>query len=105
MRQAAANRPARANSGVADPADRLGEQRLFFGQRAVALDRRLAGHGADGRAPITRPDVGQLGDAVQVHEQRRARQSKVQQRDQALAACQQLGVCAALCERRHRLVE
>src|SRR5919202_3514645 len=105
MRQASADRAARADGGVADPADRLMQQGLGLGQAEMALHGCLARHRPDCRTAVTGRDVRQLGHPVQVNEQSWLSQTKVEERDQALATRQQFRFRAALSEHRHGLVD
>src|SRR5207249_4342529 len=50
-------------------------------------------------------DVGQIGDSVQVDQQAGSRETEIQQRDEALAAGQQLRVRSAVRQRLDGLVQ
>ena len=67
----------------------------------VALPR----HRAEADLAVLLADVGERRDPVQVDERGGPRQAEVQQRHQALAAGQHLGVAAVAAQRRERLVE
>ena len=93
MRQAAAEGAAGADGGVADPAGRLGEQRML----ALRGERTVPGQGADPQAAAGfRADRGQAGDAVDVDEDAGLGQPQCQQRHQALAARDDLALAAGV---------
>ena len=62
----------------------------------AVLERRVAGERADPHAAVRALDAAQLGDAADVDQQRRRRQAQLHQRQQRVAAGQQLRVLAAL---------
>ncbi len=81
-----------ADRGMRDVAQHLREQRRARG--GPALERALPDEGADLEHPGGLADAVEAGQAVDVHQQRRARQAKRHHRDEALAARQHLGVAA-----------
>ena len=98
VRQAAAERAAGADGGVAHPAGGLGEQRML----ALGGERAVPGQGADPQAAAgPRADRVQAGDAVDVDKDAGLGQPQRQQGHQALAARDDLAL-AVLVGRRQR---
>ena len=96
----AAQRPAVAHLLVGD------RRRDHRGQAQVA-GRHLVmrRHRADAGGPVVALDAGQLADPAQVHQQRRRRQPQLHQRQQRVAAGEELRVLAAVAQRAQRRVE
>ena len=99
----------RNRSAVAD--DRIGDlwggvrhNLVARGQQARALRGFVAKQRSDAKRPVPLLDKVQVLDAVDVDQMRRAREAQLQQWDQALAACQHLGVLTKLIEEAKRFV-
>ena len=70
----------------------LVQQRLALAHERRSLDRPLGRHGADGEPAVRLADVVEVGDPAEVEQQLRTREPHVEQRHQALAAGQDLGL-------------
>src|SRR5579864_5383316 len=90
---------------MANPANRLAQQWVAACQACVALDVDLTRHGANRNAAIACPNIGQLADVIEVDQQRWPGQSEIEERNEALATRQHLGVAAASTQRCNGLVE
>jgi hypothetical protein len=86
VRDAADRGAAVADDRVRHQPQRVPQQRLHGVRRLVPLDRRVPGKRAHAHGTVRDPDVGQLGQPVDVDEVRRGGQPHVEQRQQALAA-------------------
>ena len=64
----------------------------------------MQGQRADPQFSVVHADVPQLGKPTDVHERRRAGETEVHHRDQALPAGEELGVVAELGQQRHGLL-
>ena len=84
---------------------RLGDQRHTLGDQRRALDRTLARHGTNDDAVVRLLDIRQGGDAIEIDQHRRLRQTEIHRRHQALTTCQCLGVVAVLGEQRQGFVQ
>ncbi len=99
MGKAAAHGAAISDLGVGDKRHGLDEKGSRFEHRWVPFETSLASHGADAQRAAIRPaNKIELGDAVHVDQQRRFGEAEVEQRNQALAARQDLGVMAVVGE-------
>ncbi len=101
----AADRAAVADLEVADPRDRQAQQGDGGGGGGVLLHGPLAGHGPDLEVAVGALGPLEGGDAVEVDEVVEAREPQRQQRDQALAAGERLGVVAVLGEQPDGVVD
>ena len=103
----------RADQGAAGADDRVGDQgrggghrRLPLGEERGALEVGVPAQRADVQGAVgVDPVVGEVGQVVDVDEQLGRGEAELQQRHQALAAGQHLGLAVALVEQRDRLVE
>ena len=86
-------------------AQRLLDQWRPFPDQFGSFGASLPSHGAKRDAPIELTDLSQLGDAAEVNEHLRTRQSQVEHRHQALAAGKHHAVVAELRTERKRLIE
>ena len=69
------------------------------------LDGSIARHGSDGEPTVPLADVREVRNAIEVDQQVGPGQPEVQQRDQALAAGQELGLAVGRAKRLDGLVE
>jgi hypothetical protein len=69
------------------------------------LDRALARHRADRKLAVLFSDISEIGNAIEIHDQRRPAQAKVEEGHQALATGQQLGVGPAVAQRIEDVVD
>ena len=83
----------------------VGEQRYLLGQQLAGLHVAMAGQGADGHVVAAVADVGQVGQAADVDEHGRRSQAQLHERQQRVAAGQELGVVAVLGQQRQGLVD
>ena len=81
---------------MGDVGDGLAQQRDGLGGGGVVLDPGVAGDGPDPDRVVVDGDLVQLGQPVDVDQVRGGGQAHVEQRDQALAAGQDLAVVADL---------
>ena len=94
VRDRAADRAAVANLRVADEAGRLGDDRALGPQELALLDVPVAREGADrDRVPVVL-DVGEVGDPADVDEQLGPREPQPHEREQRVAAGDELGLLA-----------
>src|SRR5438094_133626 len=103
--EVAADRREVPHQRVGDHLARVVEQRI-----ARANDLRLFQLGfprqrADGEDAVGLADVRETGDAVDVHDVRRAREAQLHQRDEALPSGEDLGLLAESREQRRGVVE
>src|SRR5207249_7910361 len=68
-------------------------------------DRPLTRHRTESHAAPALFDEGEARDPVEIHQRGRARETEIQQRHEALAAGQHLGVAAVAAQQRQRLVD
>ena len=83
-----------AHLGIADLPGDVGQQRHVTLQHLADLEVPVAGQGADDHPVAVLADVGQIGQPADVDQHRRRRQAQLHQRQQRVAAGQQLGVFA-----------
>src|SRR4051794_2421602 len=103
----AAERAARADGVVADPA-RGARQELVAGHElgvAQQLDLAVAREGADAQRVAVAHHVAQVGDAGDVDERGRADEAEVHHRHEALTAGEDLGVLAELGQALERVLD
>ena len=107
MRDAAAERAARADRMMRDVAHDGGREACRADPRTTGLiERRMAHAGANRRACRPRPRAGERFDAVDVDEMRGTRQPERHDRHEALAARQHAAILGRdLRERRDRLID
>ena len=104
MGDRAADRAAVAHLRVADQRGGLRDQRAALGQHRVADEVGVPRERAD-RDPVALvAHVAEVGEAADVDEQRRPREAEPQQRDQRVAAGEELRVLVAA-EQLERLVD
>ena len=72
---------------------------------ACLVDLAMRGARADAQVVVGLDDAVEAGDVAQVDEQGRLRQPELDQRDEAVAARQQLGLAFAILEDPQRLVQ
>ena len=87
---------------VADLAGGVGQDRHLGAEQVARLEVAVAGEGADGDVVAGVADVGQVVQPADVDEHRRRGQPQLHQRQQRVAAGEQLGLVAVLGERRRR---
>ena len=73
-------------------------------QHVGDLEVPVPGEGADGDVVAGVADVGEIAQAADVDQHRRRRQPQLHEREQRVAAGEQLGVVAVLTEQADRLV-
>ena len=105
MRQAAADGAAVARGGQPDVGERLGQQRALGLDKRAGLGIDLAHERTDDEAAVDKPDVVELVTAVDRHDHLGSSQPEVHERNQALAACEDLCVVAVLGQGSNHLVE
>ena len=88
---------------MGDFGDRGLEQGMCGGQALIVQNVAPAHHGAEPHAVGGNLDLAQIDKLAQIDQQRRLRQPERQHRDEALAACEQLGIAVARGKQRHRL--
>ena len=103
--QAAADGPAVADLEMPDPRERIGQERHVPGGERAPLHGALSGHRPDGEAAVPDPDVRQLPDAVEVDQPLGRGEPHVQDREEALAAGEELRRVAMLAELGDGLVD
>ena len=81
-----------AHLRVSDLAGHMGEQRRVTLQHIADLKVAVAGQGPDGDVAAVLPDIGQLGQPADVDQHGGRRQAQLHERQQRVAAGQQLGV-------------
>jgi hypothetical protein len=94
MGEAASDRAPVADRRVADPGQRLGEERASLPDERVALGRPLPRERADVQPAVLLADAVEPGQAGEVDERGRRRQAQVEQRAEALTARERLGLAA-----------
>jgi hypothetical protein len=104
MRQAAAEGAERAHAHVADEPRRLGQHRTATRELGRLLELVVADERADADAAIVHGDVAQR-QRVDVDHDARTSEPIVQDRDEALAACEDLRLVTVLAQQRQRVVE
>jgi hypothetical protein len=70
-----------------------------------SLDGVLTGEGADDHAAVVRANVREIGDAIDVDQRLGMREPEIEQRDEALAARQDLGAIPVIREQAERFVD
>jgi hypothetical protein len=105
VREAPAEGAAVSNRHVADLRGRLGKQRASPRDERVALYAAVADERSDRQPRVRFLHLGEAADAVHVHENGRPHQPEVEERPQALAARERLGVAPEACEQLERLLE
>ena len=98
MGDRATDRAAVTHLRVADVAGRVLQQRGVLGEQVGVLDVVVPGERADGDVVAVLADVAQVAEAADVDEHARLRQAQLHQRQQAVAAGDQLGLVAVLAE-------
>ena len=104
MGDRAADRAAVTDLRIADMAGGMGQQRRVLVQQIGGLDVAVAGEGADRDVVAAVTDVRQVGDAADVDQHRRLGQAQLHQRQQAVAAGEELGLVTVLTDEAHRLL-
>jgi hypothetical protein len=108
VRHGAAQGAAVAHLRVAHPSGRVRQERYLGAGDLVPLEEVVPGAGADGHHGIgpgaVHPHVGQVGDAADVDQDGGDRQAQLHDRQERVAAGQELGVLAVLAEGGQRLV-
>lgn len=105
MGEAAADGAAIANRRMADVAGRRDEEGRSRTRQVRALDRSLAGEGANRDAAVVDPNVVESGQAVEIDQNTGSGEAHIKEGHQTLAPGQHLGLVAALDQNRERLVE
>ena len=103
MGDRAADRPAVADLRVADVAGGAGEQAAALGEHRVEREVGVPAERADRDPVAVVAHVAEVVEPADVDEQRRPREAEPEQRDQRVAAGDQLGVLAP--EQLDRLVD
>ena len=98
MGQRAAQGAAVTHLGITDLVGGVGEQRDLLLQQRRRLEVVVAGQGADGDLVAALLDVRKIGNPSDVDEHRRDGESQLHQRQQRMAAGDQLGLVAVLDE-------
>ena len=94
----AADRAAVAHLRVADVAGGVRQQRHVLGEHVGVLDVVVAGQRADGDVVAGVADVRQVAEPADVDEHARLGQAQLHQRQQAVAAGEELGLVAVLAD-------
>ena len=95
-----ANRPHVANLRIGDAGSAVAKDGNSRGFRRGG-DLRVPCHGADAQSPVA-ANVGGFGNEVEIDQMTRGRKTKLHQRDEALAAGEELSVVAQLAQLRNR---
>jgi hypothetical protein len=103
--EAAADRAAVADGGVPDPRERRREERGALAHERVALGGTLTSERADVEPAAVLADGLELGQPGEIDEGRRRREAQVEQRSEALAPGERLGVAPVARQQRERLLE
>src|SRR5207302_9732452 len=98
------DRAAVANDGVGDLRGGVGHDVIARGQQARALGGLVADQRTDAQGAVTLLEKVQVLDLVDVDQVRRTGETKLEQRDQALAAGQHLTLITELIEELKRLL-
>src|SRR5207249_4805682 len=101
----AADSPAVADLAVADPHDRVVQQRPPRGDVVAALDLRVTHHRAEQKAAVLDLDLPERFNAVDVDQPARPRKAEVHQRHQTLPAREHLAFVAIARQQADRLVD
>jgi hypothetical protein len=99
------DRPLVAHEWIGDPVRRLGQDRKHTPQLAAPFDVDVPRQSADSQVAVLPAEAGQPRQPADVDEQPGLRESKPEQRDQALATGHHLRRVAVLREQTERLVE
>ena len=105
VREAPAEGAAVSNRDMANLRGSLGEQRASLRDERVALHAAVADERSDRQPRVRFLHIGEAADPVHVHENGRLHQPQVEERPQALASCERLGVTAEAREQLERLLE
>jgi hypothetical protein len=105
VREVAAHRRQVAHQWIGDHRHGVREQRVLAVNQLGALEVRLTGAATDRQPAAFFLDVLEAGDAADVNQVAGAGQPQLEQRQQALAAGQHLGVVAVPGEQSQRLLQ
>ena len=105
VRERAAEGAAVTDLRIADLAAAARQDRHVLAHQRVVLDVVVAGEAADRDRVAGVAHVGEVGEPTDVDEHRRRRQPQLHQRQQRVAAGEELGVVAVLGEQRDRVVD
>ena len=93
-----------ADLGVADVGRGVGQDRRVALEHVADLDVAVAGERADGDVVALVPDVVELVEPADVDEHRRGGEAQLHEREERVAAGEDLGLVAVLGEQRQGLV-